>query len=295
MKFAFLVLCHKNPEQINLLLQKLELFDCDIYLHIDKKRYKEIIMLLNKKSNIHIIDYENSYDVKWGGIEMIQATLDLIDLIQNSKVKYDYLWLLSGQDYIIKNPNLIINEMSNNLDNDYIEIIDKNNSSYQRYKKLYDVYYWNWMTKDKIVFKIIKRLYMIFTGGFVHTFNIFLRKKPFEFDFYFGSQWWTLKSSVAYQILEYSKKHPDIIEYYKHSIIPDECFFQTIYMHLFNNNNRKGNLTFVNWKGKSRSPDIIKSDDINVLLEKNNYYFARKFDINIDKDIIKLIDNNIEA
>lgn len=38
MKIAILILCHKNPKQINLLLDKLNHQDIDCYIHIDKKR-----------------------------------------------------------------------------------------------------------------------------------------------------------------------------------------------------------------------------------------------------------------
>lgn len=37
MKIAILILCHKNPKQINLLLDKLNHQDIDCYIHIDKK------------------------------------------------------------------------------------------------------------------------------------------------------------------------------------------------------------------------------------------------------------------
>lgn len=37
MKIAILIQCHKNPKQINLLLERLNHPDIDCYLHIDKK------------------------------------------------------------------------------------------------------------------------------------------------------------------------------------------------------------------------------------------------------------------
>ena len=246
MKFAFLLLCHKNPKQINLLLEKLDKFDCDVYIHIDKKKYKVIIDKLIKKSNIHIISYDSSYDVKWGGIEMIQATLKLIEQAYKSNIKYDYLWLLSGQDYIIKKPSYIIEKMKRNLDYNYIEIIDEDNKRYLEYKKLYEVYYWSWMTKNRFINKAIKRIYMLITGGFKNTFSIFKRKKTFPFKFYFGSQWWTLKSETVYQIFEYVEKNPKIVEYW------------------------------------------------NLIMNNKQHFFARKFDINVDEEIINKINMNIE-
>ena len=37
MKIAILIQCHKNPEQINLLLNRLNHPDIDCYVHVDKK------------------------------------------------------------------------------------------------------------------------------------------------------------------------------------------------------------------------------------------------------------------
>lgn len=293
MKFAFLLLCHKNPKQINMLLNKLEEFDCDIYIHIDKKKYLEIIDLISRKGNIYVIEYDESYDIKWGGVEMVSATLSLIEKVRKSGKNYDYLWLLSGQDYIIKNSSYIVENMKKNPNCNYIEIIDKNNKKYNSYKKLYDVYYWNWMTKNKLICKVIKRLYMILTGGFSHTLPIFKRKKPFPFEFYFGSQWWTLKQEVAYQILEYTNNNPRVVDFFKHSIIPDECFFQTIIMSLPYKKTIKNNLTFVNWKNNRRSPETLTINDYNLLINHKKYYFARKFDIDIDQKIIDELNNKL--
>ena len=37
MKIAFLMQCHKNPEQINLLLKALKHPQVDVYVHVDSK------------------------------------------------------------------------------------------------------------------------------------------------------------------------------------------------------------------------------------------------------------------
>lgn len=50
MKIAILILCHKNPKQINLLLDKLNHQDIDCYIHIDKKA--DFANKITKRSNI---------------------------------------------------------------------------------------------------------------------------------------------------------------------------------------------------------------------------------------------------
>ena len=37
MKVAFLMLCHKNPKQINLLLKALKHPQIDVFIHVDSK------------------------------------------------------------------------------------------------------------------------------------------------------------------------------------------------------------------------------------------------------------------
>ncbi len=54
MKIAFLILCHKNPVQINYLIDTLDDKDVDFYLHIDKK--SNIINEIKKKDNIYFLD-----------------------------------------------------------------------------------------------------------------------------------------------------------------------------------------------------------------------------------------------
>ena len=106
MKIAFIILCHKNPNQINDLIKSISDKNIDIYIHLDKKSniQDEII----KDKNIFILPKEKSVSVSWGSNDMIKATLKMIECIKNSNIKYDYVWLISGQDYpIVKIFNIL--------------------------------------------------------------------------------------------------------------------------------------------------------------------------------------------
>ena len=292
-KIAYIILCHKNPEQINDLIIQLLKNDADIYLHVDLK--SNISGDIMKHKNVCVLPKSESYSVSWGGNDMILATLSLIRHVKNTNKKYDYIWLLSGQDYPIVNLRNIDKLLSSNKMCNYIDVIDKNSKKYSHYKKLYELWYPNWITKDKFFIKVFKRLYMFFTGGFNYTFKIFRRKKSFNFDFYFGSQWWTLTTDCAYYILNYCDNNPDYINYFNNSIIPDECFFQTLFMNSPFSNNRKGNLTFVNWKNNRRSPETLLLSDYDKLMKNSNSkIFARKFDIDVDNEIILKLKNKIQ-
>lgn len=299
MKIAFLLLCHKNPKQINTFLQSLNDFDCDIFIHIDKKNYV-ISKELNISDNIHILNQNECYDVKWGGIEMILATLKLIDFSkkfsEENKINYDYFWLISGQDYIIQKKSYIENFLTNNKGKNFINIINQNNDEYNRYKKLYEVYYPKWVTKNNMIIKIIKRIYMIITGGYKYTIPIFRRKIPKNLVLYFGSQWWTLSNDAINYICNYCKNNPQLIDFYKNSIIPDESFFQTILMNSKYKDSLENNLTYVNWGSNRRSPEILTENDIDKIIKNNKKFFiARKFDLFLSSKLIDKINSYING
>ena len=172
----------------------------------------------------------------------------------------------------------------------YIEIIDEKNGSYNRYKKLYEISYPEWITKDKLSYKIIKRLYMIITGGFNHTFSIFKRKLPIDGKLYFGSQWWCLTFECCKYMIDYVDNNPEYLNYFKKTIIPDECFFQTLFMNSPFSSNYDSNLTYVNWGRNRRSPEVFTMDDLGLLCDlSGKFFFARKFDYNVQKEVFEEI------
>ena len=59
--------------------------------------------------------------------------------------------------------------------------------------------------------------------------------------------------------------------------------------------NIKNNLTFVNWGNNRRSPETLTKNDFEKLKKINNkYFFARKFDIDEDVEIIIKLDELIK-
>lgn len=297
MKIAFILLCHKNIDQINVLINKLQAFqEADIFVHYDKK-YEEDGRNIKLVDNLTLISSNLSYVCDWGNNGIVKATLQLIKEVKNTGIKYDYIWLLSGQDYPICSVREIEKRLADNYGMNYVDIIGPDDKSFNRHMKMYEVYYPKWLSKDKIVVKIIKRLYLYFTGGRGNTFSFFKRNKPFEFNFYFGSQWWTLTPAAAYEILDYSELHPEVLEYFDNCLVPDECFFQSLFMNGSFNSQRLPSLTYVYWEKNKRSPEILKIENIErVLHATEKYCFARKIDFGDEGSykLAKEIDKQVE-
>jgi len=287
-KIAFIMVCHKAPDHINNLIKRLlEFEDADVFLHIDRNN-SGIRKSIIENSRVKILPENESFFVKWGSVEIVKATLKLIACVKRTKKDYDYIWLLSGQDYPICSAAEAEKRLALNPGMNYIDVILPGENRYDFYNKRCEIPYPSWINKNNIVVKSIKKLYMIVTGGYYHTFSFLKRKKPFDAGFAYGSQWWTLSAEAAYDILQYTRKHLEVLKYYRKCIIPDESYFQTVFMSGPYKNKRMPSLTFVNWGKNRRSPEVLTAADIDTLKEKSDtFVFARKFQMPESGEIIK--------
>lgn len=285
MKIAFLMLAHKSPNQINMLLECLNDNDIDVYIHIDKKsNIKRDIT--NFSNNIYVNDNDR-IDIKWGSVSMVQATINLIKAMIESNKTYDYVCLISGQDFLIKDIEDLKDFLHTNYGNNYIEILNKENANYYKYKKRVDLYYPQWMiSKNKFII-LLKFVYIIITGGFTKSISIFKRNKNYDLPFSFGSQWWTLQYDTVVEMYKLISQHTEYLKYYSNSLVPDESFFQTIFMMTSSSSQYVDSLTYTDWKEQINHPKTLQKEDIEILDGITDKFIARKFDENIDSDVIK--------
>lgn len=277
MKIAILLLCHKNPNQINLLIKTMYNESIDFFIHVDKKaNFKDII-----KTNNHVFILEDDLriDVRWASFSQIKATRNLIKSA-TSHGTYDYYWLCSGQDFPIKSVKQIIRFFENNgKDVNYLNLfISKNNqSSYSnKYDKRNDIYYPSIILDRKNIKRCLRRIYVGITGGYNNTYQ-WAKTKLENVDFFFGSQWWCLNRKTIMWILNYENYHKEYIDYYKHCSTPDESYFHTLVMNSPFANQRKNYLHYIVWEENSNSPKILKMNDIYEICN-SEFLMARKFD-----------------
>lgn len=279
-KIAYIVQAHKNPEAINDLIDRLNTSETDFYVHIDSK--SDIVYKIAKKNNLQVI--ENRVDVKWGHISQVEATLTLMRAVKESGKKYDYVWLISGQDYPIKSNSYIQSKLSEDLNANYIEIIEKADERYLRYLKRNQTWYPSWGASPKFIMRVLRKLYNYATGGMTRSW--YKRKNYLGVEWAFGSQWFAITYETMLYILEEVEKKP-YIKYYTNCICADESMFQTI---LFNSEYAgtcKGNLLYVDWSEGKKNPKNLGIDDFEAL-KQSDKLIARKFEGRIPEEIKSL-------
>ena len=172
MKIAYIILCHKNLDQTNQLINQLDDGFCDFYVHIDKKSSTYNF----DSTRVFMVKDKNRIDIKWAHISMVYATLNAMKLIKAIGKVYDYVFLLSGQDFPIKSNAEIQAYLTQHNGKNFIEVLDHLDKCYLRYLKRNSLKYSEAIMGRGFLQRAIKKLLIILTGGQNKTFGIFKRK-----------------------------------------------------------------------------------------------------------------------
>ncbi len=294
MKLAILMMCYKNPDQINRLIDAFSNDAIDVYVHVDKK--SGISGEIAGSGNITLIPDDKRVNVKWATFSQVETELVLLETASKNGC-YDYYWLISGQDYPLVTPEVIISKLESKPGINYINLFPSKNymvGKNTNYDKRNEIKFPDWMFKRDIFHRIIKRLWVGLTGGYHHTFKIFKQKESTMLSYYYGSQWWCLNRDFVNYALCFIKKNHSFIDCFHNSSCPDESFFQTLFMNSDYKSYREDYLHYIEWDDNSSSPKIITTADLERVFDSNKL-MVRKIDVSVDGGIIDEIEKRKEA
>lgn len=279
MKIAYIILAHKYPEQLVRLITKLDAEQTSFWVHIDKKTskktYQAIVSQLNNKSNVYLLKRQNVY---WGDFSQVGATYNGIKEIIQTNISFDYVKLLSGQDYPIKSRIKIESLLKKS-----------NKKSFIQYFPLpYDK--WEGGEKNGGLDRLTYFYLRIFNNRYQLPFQ---RKFPKSFKPFAGSAYWFLSQECAEYVHLFVQQNPAFVNFFKNVTFSDESFFQTIILNSpFKENVINDDLTYADWLRDSPHPEVLDKNYLEIL-SKSPSLFARKFDIKKDSDVLDFIDKNI--
>ena len=287
MEKAYIILAHKQPEQLYRLIEKLDDNQSSFFIHIDKKKLAaDFDNLTDFGNKVQFIKREAS---NWGEIGIVMAILNAFKCIKEFDKKIEHIILLSGQDYPIKSNDYINNFFSTSPYSVFIE-------------------YWS-MPNFKIwkdrggMFRISKyffglkpyKKYLAKTINFIAILLPFLKRKlPYNLKPYCGWMWWSIDFYALNYILQFLNDHPKYLKYHNYTFVPDEFFFQTILLNAkderLSASITNNNMRYIQWKDGSAHPETLTANDLQDIM-RSNALFARKVDPDKNKDIIDLIDD----
>jgi hypothetical protein len=280
---AYCILTYKEPERVARLVNRLQTDTDFMYIHFDtmigKQRFKEWKKFIEMKCPQKNIEIVSKFRCKWGSFGQVDATLSAMKYYED--YNYDYFINLSGECYPLKPPEVIKKEL---------------NGQNCGFMEFFRIPYGSWWRGG--LNRIKNRFYFIPRMGYpyVRIFSIPRLKKglPCGLEPYGGRGGFCLPKEHVSYVIQFVEKNPNVRKFFKRTLIPDEIFFQTILMNsplrskVVNDNKR-----YIDFATKDAHPKILTKDDLGNM-KKSGKLFARKFNLDVDKDILDIIDQEIE-
>ncbi len=279
MRLAYLILAHKNPAQVMRLVRALRDRKATCYVHVDAKQplhqaWRELaalegVVLIRRRRRIY-----------WGGWSIVAATLKMLRVAVDGGA--DRLVLLSGQDYPLQ-PNPMFRERlsgnANHMQCFRLPAACWTNGGMDKVER----YHWLDLAGRLNAVRLHDRISRVLEHG------LGKRVVPGGLRPFGGSQWWAITRQCAQFVLDYTKQHPHVPRFFSRTHVPDELFFQTIIGNsALHETVTNDHLRAIDWAG-GHHPRVLCLADCEWLMSRGAY-FARKFDIGLDTDVLDRID-----
>jgi hypothetical protein len=268
-KIAFALIAHQHPKTVERLVRLIVADGHVAAIHYDARApeagFKALAAAFAGNESVRVV---REFHVAWGQWSIVAATLRCLDEIDAAGWEPDYVHLMSGADYPIRPIRDFEAFLERNRGKQFLECVPSNERRWVRGGMQQERYvyrfYFNWREQ--------RRLF-----DFAHNIQKFLglkRKFVRGIEPHMGSQWWTLSWETLKRIMVLARE-PDILKFFRTTLIPDELFFQTMVAHLVDFRTITGrNLTLYQFTDYG-VPVVYYTDHIGYLL-RQPFFFARK-------------------
>ncbi len=288
-KHAYLILAHKNFSQLKKLIELLDHERNDIYVHVDAKAVGFNLADFSNAVSMSKLEFlPDRVNVNWGGVSIMRSELHLLKRAV-ADGPHDYYHLLSGLDLPIKTQPEIHKFFDAHKGVEFINLWNFKKSTKTRFS-FYTIFPEG---EGRFLTRIVNHIFKGLQMAVGYRINR-------DVDFRFGSQWF----SVTHDLAQYIVNHEDWLEkVFRHTSTCDEIFIPTLvakspfadklYVSEPVSNQKKVNLAnmrFIDWtRGESiRHPWVFRKEDLS-LLENVDHLWARKFDEDVDEEIIDIL------
>ncbi|WP_197069776.1 beta-1,6-N-acetylglucosaminyltransferase [Paenibacillus sp. FSL R5-0345] len=282
-KMAYVILCHKNSEQINMLIDSLTSESVEFFLHVDQK--SDIEADITHRDDIHFV--EDPIDVQWGHYSQIECILKCFALIKQHG-KFSYIHIISGQDMPLASNEVILEFFKENQGDEFVKYLQLPNVSetWGCYERV-SVYYPRFLISRTRRMAAIRMRYikLVMSVPFLQR-----RLDALPKALYKGSNWMSITGECMEYIMEFISTTPEYVRFFKNSLCGDEIFFHTIILNsTFKSNVRSEIKRYTDWETGPDYPRTLTLEDYERITRTagTECFWGRKFDLDIDRAIVQ--------
>lgn len=272
MKQAYLITAYKNFDELYELAEILSK-TAYVFIHVDEKSREITDADVEKLNQLPSCEAIREYRIVWGGFAHVQAIVKLVAMAL-SKEDVSYMHLLTGEDFPLLTPEQLDEKFltSDQIYMDYLTPEQLPETVTKRYQ------YYNWFTDQNVKNKVLWQL---------QNMTVKVQKKsgicrkgigPFT-KIYKGLVYVSMPREAAAYVVSFVAKHGEFWDDLAVCQVPEEFFFQTIFMNDKNWREHVVNkqLRYMDWtKGDGSSPAYLTLEDYDKV-KASGCAFARKF------------------
>jgi len=270
------------PEQMARFINRLRHPDAVIYVHIDKKfPVEDFNYFFADYKDVHFI--MNRVSVGWATYSMIEATVASFKEILAEQKDFDYLNLLSGQDYLIQPINQFHNFLAQHPGKAFMHALDVYKDWQEAISRVEEYHFDSFNIPAKYTLQALLNKIMP------------KRKMPGGMIPIGRSQWFTISRKHIVYIVDELARNKAFVRFFKLSWAPDEMVFQTLlYNSPFKEDIVNDNLRYIDWSEGNKNPKTFTIADIEPMMQSGKF-FARKFNSTLDVKVLDKIDEILDA
>jgi len=287
MRLAFVILAHKRPDQLIRLVDRLTGPQIDFFIHVDRRTDDSTFALMKEPfSDRRDVSFVSRHVCRWGRFGYVRGTLGAIGEIVRRGEDYDYVVLLSGQDYPIKPMHHIVGHLGSHRGTSFMEHFPLPRKEWSGRGGMERFQYRGGRLLGRVWRFPDRRL----------TRWLPLRTDlPGNLPPHAGSTWWLLESPCIDYVHRFVEENPDIVDGFARARNPAESFFQMILLTSpMATRIRNDDLHYVDWSEDADHPEILRMHHLPALRDSPNL-FARKFDVSVDPEILDAVDAQLLA
>jgi Core-2/I-Branching enzyme len=293
-RLACIVLAHRNPKQLALLLSALRHPRVRLYLHLDQRVQIAPFIRSLSEARVHDVVPLSRRQTRWAGPLFVDAALE--GLSRGISDRCEYFILISGQDFPLRRVEAILEFVEHERRLSYVEYFPLPTARWRYCGRLRtDFYTYNVLGRRETCIPVGEDVGTLSRRGQFVNWALRARsaiKPKRRFPPYLrpfgGSSWWNVSRAAAEYVLAFVREHPDYRRYHEYTLSADEIFFQSILLGAAFGSRHEivnADLRFTDWPDKSNHPRTLTTADLPAMLD-SKALFARKFDAAVDDTVL---------
>jgi Core-2/I-Branching enzyme len=284
---CFVLLVHKSPAQVGRLIDVLQ--PCPVLVHVDGRAGEQVWDrfqdLAASRPQVKLMDRKSTGWASWGAVQAFVQGLERSLDLQCSHVVH-----MTGQDYPLRPVDEIAAFLARGPATSWVPhhrmpvaFLSDGDGGISRATN------WNVAVRGRRVRVPVAR------------------RPPEGVALYYGQAQRILSAGLARHLLDQINQRPELVKFFRRAWTPDELFIPSLAMSSpMADDVSNENLWFTDWSAGGAHPKVFRRDDMSRLTAAahgeagelpggGTKLFARKFDAEVDVDVLDLIDHQLLA